>query len=59
MYILYWVHIGILLPNIVWWLWSRMGVIVLTLIFAMLDNEKSIKDDKKNKFIYNDYESLG
>ena len=28
MYILYCVHIGILLPNIVWWLWARMGTLV-------------------------------
>lgn len=43
MYILYCVHIGILLPNIVWWLWTRMGTLVLVLIFAMINNEIGIK----------------
>ena len=44
MYNLYCVHIGILLPNIVWWLWARMGTLVLVLVFAMINNEV---DNKK------------
>ena len=45
-YIFYCVHIGILLPNITWWLWTRMGTLVLILVFAMINNEV---DNKKYK----------
>lgn len=48
MYILYCVHIGILLPNIVWWLWARMGTLVLVLVFAMINNEKELVKTKED-----------
>ena len=48
MYILYCVHIGILLPNIVWWLWTRMGTLVLVLVFAMINNEKELVKTKED-----------
>lgn len=39
-YLLYIVHIVVLLPNIIWWYWSTSGMIVLMLIFALIENEK-------------------
>ena len=48
MYIPYCVHIGILLPNIVWWLWARMGTLVLVLVFAMINNEKELVKTKED-----------
>lgn len=56
-YLLYCVHIGILLPNIVWWLWSNVGVLVLVLIFAMVDNEESINKNKRVNLITNNIET--
>ena len=56
MYFLYCIHIGILLPNIVWWIWSNVGTLVLVLILAMLNNEKSIKKKKEVLMINNNFE---
>lgn len=48
-YLLYIVHIAVLLPNIIWWYWSMNGMIMLMLIFALIENE-----DINGKYNLND-----
>ena len=38
-FVLYFIHITVLLPNIIWWFWDRTGVMVFAMIFAMMENE--------------------